>query len=58
MLNTDSGKGFAGFFKELAKPDVRPKARELFVEEMKQAADETGIVKSHFRFYMAIGRKK
>ncbi|KAH7381762.1 S-adenosyl-L-methionine-dependent methyltransferase [Cadophora sp. MPI-SDFR-AT-0126] len=44
------------WYEELKKPGVREKAKDIFCQELNKMADENGIVKSHFRFNVAVGR--
>lgn len=54
----DEGKKwFARWFEELAVPEVRQEAKDIFCREMEALANENGKVQSHVRFNIAIGRK-
>lgn len=44
-------------FRVFGAPDVREKAKELFVEEFKGRAGPDGVVREEVKFYMGIARK-
>ncbi|KAI4235514.1 MAG: hypothetical protein LQ349_003109 [Xanthoria aureola] len=44
-------------FRVFGEPDVREKAKELFVEEFKGRAGPDGVVREEVKFYMGIARK-
>ncbi|KAI4090974.1 MAG: hypothetical protein LQ339_008221 [Xanthoria mediterranea] len=45
-------------FRVFGEPDVREKAKELFVEEFKGRAGPHGVVREEVKFYMGIARKE
>ncbi|PVH70714.1 S-adenosyl-L-methionine-dependent methyltransferase [Cadophora sp. DSE1049] len=45
------------WYEELKQPGVRERAKDIFCQELNKMADENGIVKSHFRFNVAVGNK-
>ncbi|KAI4231305.1 MAG: hypothetical protein LQ349_005700 [Xanthoria aureola] len=44
-------------FRVFGEPDVREKAKELFVEEFKGRAGLDGVVREEVKFYMGVARK-
>ncbi|KAK0111297.1 hypothetical protein ONS95_001668 [Cadophora gregata] len=45
------------WYDELKQPGVREKSKNIFCRQLNEMADENGIVKSHFRFNVAVGKK-
>lgn len=49
---------FGGVYAGFDDPDVRGKAKEMFVVEMKKLADDEGNIMQQLKFNMAVGQKK
>jgi len=45
------------WYKDLAAPNLRGAAREIFCREFEKTADQDGKIKSYLRFHMAVGKR-
>jgi ubiquinone/menaquinone biosynthesis C-methylase UbiE len=57
MFDSMVSEEWSFWYKDLAAPNLRRAAREIFCREFEKRADQDGKIKSYLRFHMAVGKR-
>jgi len=57
MFDSMISEEWSFWYKDIAAPNIRGPAREIFCREFKMKADQDGKIKSYLRFHMAVGKR-